>query len=473
MLFNSFNFLIFFAVFCAFYFSATQQRVRLWIVLLFSNVFYGWWSWKYLTLIWFTIFVDYTLAKMISESESLYVRKRLLWASVGCNLGVLAIFKYFNFFVSGFEAAGVDGAAQWYIKNLVLPAGLSFYTFQSISYTFDVYRRKQKAIQSLLEYSAFVCYFPQLVAGPIERAGHLIPMILAPVALTRERMSSGVLLFCLGFFRKSFADVLAQLVEPVFGDVVKAAPAAVVLSIFGFGLQIYLDFSGYSDMARGVSKVMGVDLMINFKAPYLSRSPREFWTRWHISLSQWLRDYLYISLGGNRVGEWRQLMNLMITMLLGGLWHGAGINFIIWGALHGAYLCINHMWLKVSARFSILMDKFKYVFMGVSWLLTWIAVNYAWLYFRCSKFETVVAANHKIVQWLAKPELPAVAHGFAVLLLVVILIDAANRYFEIHPVQKPTSRFLWTQDIVAGLLFTLGFILSIGTPTQQFIYFSF
>jgi alginate O-acetyltransferase complex protein AlgI len=473
MLFNTTTFLVFFAVFCSFYFSVNETRTRLWIVLLFSNIFYGWWSWKYLALIWLTIFVDFNIAKRIAVTANKTSRKRLLLLSIVTNLGVLAFFKYFNFFVSTLEIAGV-GNADWNIfKNIVLPAGLSFYTFQSISYTVDVYRRKQNASQSLLEYSAFVCYFPQLVAGPIERAGHLIPMILAPVAPTRERISSGLFLFSLGFFRKSFADLLAKMVDSVFADLNSATPAAIVFAVLGFGIQIYLDFSGYTDMARGISRIMGVDLMINFRTPYFSLSAKEFWRRWHISLSQWLRDYLYIPLGGNRLGEIGHLRNLMITMLLGGLWHGAGFNFLIWGVLHGFYLCVHSNWMRLSSNFPKAPPFFRWPLLVISWFLTWVAVNYAWLYFRAFSLDSLVLANRKIIEWLLDPKIPMAAAEFKILLIFVIFLDAIYRLRENKTWEIYFSRVQWMRDLVAGFLFSLGFILTVGIPVQQFIYFSF
>jgi D-alanyl-lipoteichoic acid acyltransferase DltB (MBOAT superfamily) len=473
MLFHTPTFLIFFAVFCAFYFSTSEQRVRLWVVLLFSNVFYGWWSWKYLALLWFTVLVDYLIAKKIQDTQSKKRKKLFLYASLSCNLVILCLFKYFNFFINVIEESGVDQVNDWYIHNLILPAGLSFYTFQSMSYTIDVYRGKQAAMRSLLQYAAFVCYFPQLVAGPIERASHLVPMILAPLAPTRERLSSGIFLFCLGFFRKSVADVIAQMVDPIFSDLPNASPVAVVCAIFGFGMQVYLDFSGYTDMARGVSKVMGIDLMINFRAPYLSCSPQEFWRRWHISLSQWLRDYLYIPLGGNRAGEVGHLMNLMITMLLGGLWHGAGLNFLFWGGLHGFYLCIHSVLSKYYEKSAPFLSNYRFLSGFCSWFVTWICINYAWLYFRCSSFDAVMLANHKIGSWLLHPELPQVTNGIWLLFFILLVIDLANRFLENRPLSRLSCRMLLLQDMMAAFFFTSGFILTAGVPTQQFIYFNF
>jgi alginate O-acetyltransferase complex protein AlgI len=474
MLFHTPTFLIFFIVFSAFYFSARGNAMRISVLLVFSNLFYGWWDWRYLLLLWLTIFVDYYVANAMGRTESDRQRKGLVTLSLATNLVILGIFKYFNFFISSFESIGLD-VSNWYLGELLLPVGLSFYTFVSISYTVDVYRKKQEPVKNLLEYAAFVCYFPQLVAGPIERVGHLLPQILNPLPLTRARVSEGTLLFCLGFFRKSMADTFAIMINPVFQNLSAATPAEVVFSIFGFGLQIYLDFSGYTDMARGISKVMGIDLMVNFKTPYLSRSPQEFWRRWHISLSTWLRDYLYISLGGNRQGLPRHLRNLMITMMLGGLWHGAGFNFIIWGALHGAYLCVNLLVVRFQGK-PIAQSNFGFFTAILGWASTFLLVNYTWLYFRCQTFSDAMLANKKIMDWLSDPALPTVFPGVVIIVLVIIGIDVSvriNEYYSNRVQFKDSNTIAIVYGTVSGFLFIAGLVFLLGVPTQQFIYFQF
>lgn len=272
MLFHTPTFLIFFIAFSILYFSQKRKTLRLLVLLGFSNIFYGWWDWRYLALLWLTVFVDFFVAKAMGLTENIKRRKLLLVFSLVTNLGILAIFKYFNFFVESVEMVAGVSVSNWYLRELILPVGLSFYTFQSIAYTLDVYRKKQEPVQNLLSYAAYVCYFPQMVAGPIERAGHLLPQILNPAQPTRERIADGTLLFCLGLFRKAVADTIGIMVNPVFQNLQGSTPSEVVFAVFGFGLQIYLDFSGYIDMARGVSKIMGIDLMLNFKTPYLSCS---------------------------------------------------------------------------------------------------------------------------------------------------------------------------------------------------------
>lgn len=474
MLFHTTNFAVFFASFCILYFSARDTTARIWVLLIFSNIFYGSWSWKYLGLLWLAILIDFSIAKNMGKTNDDRFRKFLVSLSIICNLGVLAFFKYFNFFISGLDAAGFNSAANWYMTDLVLPVGLSFYTFQSMSYTIDVYRRRQPPINNLLPFAAYVCYFPQLVAGPIERANHLLPQILSPAKPTRSSISSGILLFCMGFFRKTLADTFALLVDPIFANLAHSEPVFVILSIFGFGLQIYLDFSGYTDMARGISKLMGVELMKNFRSPYLSLSPKEFWRRWHISLSQWLRDYLYVPLGGNRGAQFNHLSNLMLTMILGGLWHGAGVNFLVWGGLHGAYLCIQTTTSKLKIIGFANNSIFQFVSSIISWFLTWIAVNYAWLYFRCPTFADAAIANQKIFEWARSPELPTILPGIALISLLIFFMDATIRLSENSQGSPTFSNLkLVAMDIFSGAFFVIGFILLIGVPTQQFIYFQF
>lgn len=476
MLFHTPTFAVFFILFCTCYFSFGTGHVRVFVLLAFSNIFYGWWDWRYLALLWATILVDYFVARAMGRTDDSRLRKILISFSLLTNLGILGIFKYFNFFVDSVEQLGGVSVSNWYLHELILPVGLSFYTFQSISYTLDVYRRKHEAVKSLLSYATFVCYFPQLVAGPIERAGHLLHQILNPTKPTRERVSDGILLFCLGFFRKSVADTFAIMINPVFQNLSVASPAEVVFGIFGFGVQIYLDFAGYTDMARGISRIMGIDLMINFKTPYLSSSPREFWRRWHISLSQWLRDYLYISLGGNRYGIPRHIRNLMITMLLGGLWHGAGLNFIIWGALHGIYLSINTLIIKENTQTSVVRTTTGTMKSILGWIVTFILVNYAWLYFRCTSFADAMLANRKIISWLTSPHLPKIVPGALILLVMVIAIEFLARIFEHREYRKmyqDSYVSAMAQGIVSGVFLVSGIVLLVGIATQQFIYFQF
>ncbi|MFV0446727.1 MAG: MBOAT family O-acyltransferase [Planctomycetaceae bacterium] len=488
MLFHTSTFLVFFIVFLTFYLPARRTSAGPWVILVFSNIFYGWWNVQFLGLLWTTILCDFTLSNLIARSERMSIRKLLLVVSMLTNLGILGFFKYYNFFLSTLSSAGATGASEWQIADLTLPVGISFYIFQSLSYTLDVYRREQEPITSLIEFAAFVCYFPQLVAGPIERLNNLLPQITKPSPITADQVTSGGFLFCIGFFRKSIADTFATFVDPVFTNLGTASPAEVTVALFGFGLQIYLDFTGYVDMARGVSRMLGIELMVNFDAPYLSTSPREFWRRWHISLSQWLRDYLYISLGGNRHGLARHLAALMTTMVLGGLWHGAGLNFMIWGGLQGLYLVLNVLWDKyifprrkplpgsqsqASPALSVRLPRLR---AAAGWCITFLAMNYAWLYFRCHTFAEATLANQKLLEWLAHPVLPKVVPGLVVLVAMVAAMECIIRFkpeaMELRCSDLTLRRAL-LQGTAGGLLFVGGIILLTGIPTQQFIYFQF
>jgi D-alanyl-lipoteichoic acid acyltransferase DltB (MBOAT superfamily) len=342
-------FLLYFVVFLSVY-AWTPPRSRKGVLLFASYVFYGAWSLWFLLLLIGTTLFDWQVGRLLGRTDDAGRRKRLIAASVVANLSVLGFFKYVNFFVdsaSGLLAlAGVQTDPQ--VLQIVLPIGISFYTFQSMSYTIDVYRRDLPPARTLVDFALYVTFFPQLVAGPIERATHLIPQCervgteadpVRATGLTNRWDAWG--LIALGAFKKVvIADNLAPLVELTYADPENTLGPAMWLGTYAFAAQIYCDFSGYSDIAVGIGRLLGFDLMQNFRAPYAADGPSDFWRRWHISLSSWLRDYLYIPLGGNRSGEARARLNLVLTMLLGGLWHGAAWNYVLWGAYHGLLLVV-------------------------------------------------------------------------------------------------------------------------------------
>ncbi len=342
MIFTTPEFVLFALLFFAAW-AALRGRARQWLLLGASYYFYGCWSWKFLTLLVGSTFLDYYVGRALERTDDPTKRKRLITISLIGNLGALGFFKYFNFFIDSavtlIERMGFH--ADVHVLQIVLPVGISFYTFQTLSYALDVYRRQMKASHSLLDFALYVAFFPQLVAGPIERATHLLPQM---VRLGREKLPvdwSGFAIIALGVFKKVvIADNIAPLVDMVYSDPDTAYAPAVWLATYAFAVQIYCDFSGYSDIAIGVSRLFGIELMQNFKAPYGADGPSDFWRRWHISLSTWLRDYLYIPLGGNRGGTWFIQRNLMLTMLLGGLWHGAAWNFVLWGFYQGLLLVL-------------------------------------------------------------------------------------------------------------------------------------
>lgn len=321
-----------------------REHARNVFLLVASYVFYMSWNWKYAGLIAFSTLVDYSLGLGLGRSDRPAARKAMLVTSLCVNLGLLAVFKYFNFFMdtSG-DVAGLLGLAfDPPVLRVLLPVGISFYTFQTLSYSIDLYRRKIPVERSLLKFALFVSFFPQLVAGPIVRASEFLPQLQRTPNVTERRFHSGLLLVFRGLIKKClFADLLAVLVvDAVFKNPADFSTWDLLLALYGYTFQIYNDFSGYSDIAIGIGRMLGFDLPTNFNRPYYARNVRDFWSRWHITLSTWLRDYLYIPLGGNRGTAARVRRNLMITMLLGGLWHGAALNFVLWGGYHGLLLIL-------------------------------------------------------------------------------------------------------------------------------------
>ena len=351
MLFNTLDFALFFAVVYGVLLLLRHRAQNVWL-LLASYTFYAAWNWRFLGLILASTAVDYLVARRLGATEDERRRRRLVTISLVFNLGLLAVFKYAGFFAQSLvELAASVGVelAPWTVQ-VGLPVGISFYTFQTLSYTLDVYRRQLQPVASPTSFALYVAFFPQLVAGPIERARRLIPQIVKPRTITWERIGSGGWLILSGLFRKVVvADNLGSIVDVLYSDPSAATGLEVLVGTYAFAWQIYCDFSGYSAMARGTARLMGFELMVNFNLPYLAVDPADFWRRWHISLSTWLRDYLYIPLGGNRHGRWLTLRNLGLTMLLGGLWHGAAWTFVVWGAYQGALL-IGHRLLREAWR---------------------------------------------------------------------------------------------------------------------------
>ena len=345
MLFNSLTFLVFFALFFVVYFTL-RGTGRTVFLLAASYVFYGWWDWRFLALIGFTSTLDYAMARQMENCTSPVARRRFLLTSIVSNLSILGFFKYFNFFVDSFKSAartvGLDVSTP--VLEIILPVGISFYTFQSLGYVIDVYRGRTAAERNWLRYASYVAFFPQLVAGPIERAAHLLPQFSREHTFDAQRFVSGFQLALWGYFKKVVvADSLSMLVEFRFASPLMHSPLDLWLGVYFFALQVYCDFSGYSDIAIGVARMLGFDLRLNFDRPFFAGSFRELWQRWHISLTSWLRDYVYIPLGGNRFGGFRAFQNIMITTIVGGLWHGAKWTFVFWGFLNGVFLLAERL----------------------------------------------------------------------------------------------------------------------------------
>jgi len=351
MLFNSWPFIAFLVGVLAIYHSLGPRRYRAqnYLLLGASYFFYGYWDWRFLALLAISTVVDYVAALRIGASERSKTRRAWLSLSLLVNFGLLGFFKYFNFFADStiriFEQLGFE--PSWTTLNVVLPVGISFYTLQTVGYTVDVYRGHQDPIRNRLTYAVYVAYFPQLLAGPIERAGRLLPQIAQQRHVDRDAVKSGLQLMLWGYVKKVLiADTVAPLVALAFSDPGSHGFVYLWLGAYAFAIQVYGDFSGYTDMARGMSRLLGIELMVNFRQPYFCRSFNEFWQRWHISLSTWLRDYLFISLGGSRRGIWRTYRNVFLTMLIAGLWHGAGWNFLLWGTCHGLYVSLERAFLR-------------------------------------------------------------------------------------------------------------------------------
>ncbi len=391
MLFNSLEFLMFFILVVTGYFLL-PYRFR-WILLLVSSYyFYGSWNSKYLILIVISTLIDYFAGIMMGNEKKKEKRKKYLILSLASNLGMLFVFKYFNFFIGNvnsiFNFLKLDFTAPG--LRLLLPVGISFYTFQTLSYTFDVYRGTREAERHLGIFATYVAFFPQLVAGPIESSTNLLPQFRKKMDFDYIRMTEGLKLMVWGLFKKMVvADRTALIVDRIYNDVNSFEGLTLLVASVLFGFQIYCDFSGYSDIAIGSAKVMGFDLIENFKIPYYSKSISEFWRRWHISLGKWFKDYLYVSLGGNRVSKNKIYRNLMIVFLVSGLWHGASWNFVIWGALHGIYIVVDISTKSYRKQFyeKIKLTKFPELMKWIHVGCTFSLVTFSWIFFRANTLK--------------------------------------------------------------------------------------
>lgn len=384
MLFNSSTYFIFIILVFTLYWWLLRKNFRWQNIMLFaaSYCFYGWWDVRFLILIFISSSVDFFLGRAIFKQPDKKKKLHILWVCIFINLGMLGFFKYFNFFVESFSILTAQFGFQSNLKTLqiILPVGISFYTFQSLSYSIDIYRDKIKPTNDFVSFMTFVSFFPQLVAGPIERASDLLPQFLKARTFRRNHLVSGFRFILYGLFKKMvIADRLAYFVNHIYDSPEKYDGTVLLAATFMFGFQIYCDFSGYSDIAIGSARLLGFDLMQNFKTPYLARSFRDFWRRWHISLSTWFRDYVYLPLGGNRVSENRWIFNILLTFTISGLWHGASITFVIWGFLHGLFLISEHFLSKLF--------KLPEGFSGIGWMVTFVLANLTWVFFRADSLE--------------------------------------------------------------------------------------
>ncbi len=480
MVFNSITFLIFSGIFFPVYFLLKGQW-RMWWILVASYVFYGWWDVRFLCLIIISTFMDFNFGKLIGRTENRAQRKTYLILSMIMNLGFLACFKYFNFFIDSFvnmmHAFGLQPSVT--TLQIMLPIGISFYTFQSLSYTIDIYRREIPVEKNLLKFAAFIALFPQLVAGPIVRARDLLPQMNTDKPFDWNNLNSGLGRILWGLFKKvAIADSLAPFVDQCWADPSKFSSSHLLIGVIFYSFQIYCDFSGYSDIAIGLARIMGYRFVENFKTPYFSQSFSEFWTRWHISLSSWLRDYLYIPLGGNRHGKWSTYKNNMTTMLLGGLWHGANLAFVFWGFLHGVYLIVQRFTTPVWRKFVQLTRMPAFINSAICMLIVYILTTVAWIYFRsgslgAKSFSVANLIIGKIISledftWDSTFNKYQIVKGF-ILLIALLTIEITNKYYAwnnrqlYHPALRIT--------LFSGLLWMIALF---GTfSSNAFIYFQF
>jgi len=468
VLFNSLDFALFIAILLPLYYVCRhRQQNRL--LLVASYIFYGSWDWRFLSLILLSTVIDYTVGRAIQRSDSAARRKSLVAVSIFSNLSLSGVFKYFNFFADSFAVilGSIGFEADWTTLNIVLPVGISFYTFQTMSYAIDVYRRDLDAVDDFFDFALYVAFFPQLVAGPIERAKQFMPQITQPRSPSLDAFSRGLFLILFGLFKKvAIADGLAYTVDPVFESPEQFARVDLLLATYCFAFQIYCDFSGYTDIARGVAKLMGFNLSLNFNLPYVSQNPQEFWRRWHISLSTWLRDYLYIPLGGSRGSLVRTNINLSITMFLGGLWHGAAWNFVVWGVYQGAILAIHR--LVVGRRAAVSHGLLRIVWIG----LFFQVICYGWLLFRANSLASIVTMTRILLFGPMGTELLLPTPELSVLIgLPLLLMMDWLQYL------KGTSHWYrkWPEPL-QGILFALMIVvllMGMGKAPAQFIYFQF
>jgi len=477
MLFNSIDFAIFLPIVFILYWFATNTNLKLQNLLIVaaSYLFYGWWDWRFLSLIMFSTIVDYSVGQKLKTEENQAKRKALLWTSIAVNLGFLGFFKYYNFFLDNFITAfsffGTEINAN--SLNIILPVGISFYTFQTLSYTIDVYKRKLEPTNDLIAFSAFVSFFPQLVAGPIARATHLLPQFYKKRTFDYALAVDGLRQILWGLFKKIvIADNCAVYANLIFNNSADYSGSTLAIGALFFAFQIYGDFSGYSDIAIGTSRLFGFDLKQNFSFPYFSRDISEFWRRWHISLSTWFRDYLYIPLGGSRGGTWMKVRNTFIIFIVSGFWHGANWTFIVWGALNAIYFLPllltknNRNNLDIVAQGRSLPSIKELSFM----LLTFTLTSFSWIFFRSENMEHALNYISEIFSaslFTLPQELPLFIIALTFLFIAIEWIGRDEQ----HPLAKLVYMKKYQRYSAYILLAFLIFLYH--SNEQEFIYFQF
>ncbi len=482
MLFNSIDFAIFLPIVFFLYWFVINKNLKLqnFLIVAASYLFYGWWDWRFLSLILFSTIVDYSVGRRLKTEENQRKRKILLWTSIIVNLGFLGFFKYYNFFLDNFITAfsffGTEIKAN--SLNIILPVGISFYTFQTLSYSIDVYKRKLEPTKDFIAFSAFVSFFPQLVAGPIERATHLLPQFYKKRTFEYSKAVDGMRQILWGLFKKIvIADNCAEFANQIFNNSADLNGSTLVLGALFFTFQIYADFSGYSDIAIGTSRLFGFDLMRNFNFPYFSRDIAEFWRRWHISLSTWFRDYLYIPLGGSRGGTWMKVRNTFAIFIVSGFWHGANWTFIVWGALNAIYFLPllltnnNRNNLETVALGKLLPSIKELSFM----LLTFGLTVFAWIFFRANNIGHALSYISEILSpsIFTMPNFDDMGKALTTIILIIIFVlvewvGREGQYAIEHIGIKWKRPLRYTMYYAIIIL-----IFWLGGNEQQFIYFQF
>jgi len=482
VLFNSIDFAIFLPIVFLLYWFVANKNLKLQNLLIVgaSYLFYGWWDWRFLSLILFSTLIDYFVGIRLSKEENISKRKALLWISILVNLGFLGFFKYYNFFLDNFVTAfsffGTPINAQG--LNIILPVGISFYTFQTLSYTIDVYKKKLEPTKDFIAFSAFVSFFPQLVAGPIERATNLLPQFYKKRTFDYNKAVDGLRQILWGLFKKIvIADNSAQIANEIFNNSADYSGSTLVLGALFFTFQIYGDFSGYSDIAIGTSRLFGFNLKQNFAFPYFSRDIAEFWRRWHISLSTWFRDYLYIPLGGSRGGSWMKIRNTFAIFIVSGFWHGANWTFIVWGALNALYflplllLNKNRTNTNTVAQGKYLPNIKEFFQIGLTFSLTVLA----WIFFRAENIGHAWSYLSAIFSksLFSIPHFSGMRNALITLILITIFIAVEwigrNEQYAIAKLGvswKRPIRYAMYYSIILAIFLFMG-------KQQQFIYFQF
>ena len=481
MLFNSIDFAIFLPIVFILYWFVANKNLKLqnFLIVAASYLFYGWWDYRFLSLILFSTIVDYAVGQKLRTEEKQSKRKVLLWTSIIVNLGFLGFFKYYNFFlenfVSAFSLFGMEINSN--SLNIILPVGISFYTFQTLSYTIDVYRKKLEPTKDFIAFSAFVCFFPQLVAGPIERARNLLPQFYRKRTFEYQKAVDGMRQILWGLFKKKvIADNCAELANQIFNNSADMNGSTLVLGAIFFTFQIYCDFSGYSDIAIGTSRLFGFDLKQNFAFPYFSRDIAEFWRRWHISLSTWFRDYLYIPLGGSRGGTIMKIRNTFAIFLVSGFWHGANWTLIAWGVLNALYFIPlllsnnNRNNLNVVAEGKILPSLRELIAM----LSTFSLTVFAWIFFRAENINHAFSYIGGVFSSsiLSMPEFNGMDNALIILCLIggFLVIEWLGRNDK-FALEKVLNNIKLIRVVIYIILITSLFLFA--TKPQDFIYFQF